>query len=390
MLAIVVLCGTLLAWWLFVVLCSVVRPSPLADVPPADGGTDVPVSILVAVRNEVDRRLTESLRAMLAQRYPSFEIIAVDDHSTDASLRILQRLSASAPTLRLLSADPSHAGKRAALTQAAAVATGSWLLFTDADAILQPDALQRGMRYVREQGVDALSLLPVTRTVSFWEQATLAATSWLVFAGGLPRRCNDDDAPVGLAAAGPYLLVRRSAYEAIGGYGAIEQNVLIDVALVRRLRAAGFRYRYQRSGGCVETRMYRSLGEIWEGFGKNAFTAVGARWPAALASGIGLAALVTLPWLALVGATVALAGGDAAAWPVLALAGTAVIAMLAVQWRGARFMGSRLRPTPLCLAWTGTLLWAAILGYSGWRTTSKRGVYWKARYLPPVNQPARP
>ena len=259
------LAACLALYWGSLILRIVGRPSPLSELPPfvREGASRPSVSVLVAVRNETDRILISSLESLLAQDYPSFEVIAVDDQSEDDSATVMKTLSAKHPRLHVLEAPAGARGKREALAQAAQKAERTWLLFTDADATLKPDALARGMQLVCRERIDGLSLLPKTVTVSFWEQVALAASGWLAYEGLALRRCNDDGAPVGLAAAGPYFLVRREAYRAVGGYEALRENVLLDVSLAKKLRAAGFRYRYFASGGSVETRMYGSLREIW-------------------------------------------------------------------------------------------------------------------------------
>jgi glycosyl transferase family 21 len=215
------------------------------------------------------------------------------------------------------------------------------------------------------------------------QQIALAAIAWLAYEGGALRRCNQDDAPVGLAAAGPYLLVRREAFDAVGGYEAMRQNVLVDVALARRLREAGFRYRYLASGGCVHARMYRSLPEIWRGFAKNAYLALGGRIDAALCAGLALGALVVLPPAL---ALLLLARGELVAGS-LSLA--AYVAMTAGQQRGSVFMGTRVRWLALLLSPFGALLWLAIVAHSAWRTHSRSGIWWKGRSLPVVEPASR-
>lgn len=361
--------------WCGLAARALLAPQPLPDLPLAEASAVAPVvSVLVAVRNEMGRCLDRSLSSQLDQAAGVLEVIAVDDHSEDGSLARLLELGRTSPRLRVERAALEGRGKRAALAQAERGASGSWLLFTDADVVLAPDAVARGLALAQREGLDALSLLPRTRVVSFWEQVALAAISWVVYAPWGLARCNDDRAPVGLAAAGPYLLVRRSAYGAIGGYEEIDQEVLLDVALARRLREAGLRYRYFRSGGCVTTRMYGSLAEIWRGFAKNAFAAVDWRPGRAALSSLGLGA-VALP-LPLVGA--GLARVDVAG---VSFALTAVAAMAVAQSRAASFMGARLRPLPLLLVSLGAALWGGILGFSAWRSLSGRGVAWKGRVV---------
>ena len=336
------LAACLALYWTCLLLRIVSRPDPLPELPPCagEGAARPTVSVLVAVRNETDRILVASLESLLAQNYPSFEVIAVDDHSEDDSAAVMKLMSAKNPRLQVLEAPAGARGKREALAQAAGKAEGRWLLFTDADATLKPDALVRGIALACREGIDGLSLLPKTVTVSFWEQVAMAATAWLVYEGPALRRCNEDGAPVGLAAAGPYFLVRREAYRAVGGFEALRENVLLDVSLARKLRAAGFRYRYFASGGTVETRMYRSLREIWRGFGKNAFVALGSRLHIAFAAASLLVIVVAFPL------PLAIVMGAAGRFTGCAFSIAALAAMIAVQRRAGRFMGTVLGPLP--------------------------------------------
>jgi len=371
------LAAILALYWVSLLVRAVARSAPLPALPPRDGAAGRPmVSILVAVRNEMDRVLGPSLTSMLAQEYPRFEVLAVDDHSEDGSKVLLMALAEGDSRLRVIGAAEGQRGKRAALARGASEARGDWLLFTDADVLLGADALARGIDFALSGRLDGLSLLPKTVAISFWEQAALAATAWLIYEGRVLRRCNEDDSPVGLAAAGPYLLVRRAAYQALGGYEAVPQNVLVDVALARRLRDAGFRYRYLASAGCVEARMYRSIEEIWRGFGKNAFLALGVPLPLAL--------VVVSLYLVVVSAPLPVSlflGLAGSVWGcVLSL--VALAAMASVQHRAARFMGTSLKPLPLLLSSLGGLLWVAIFVHSAVATVSSRAVFWKGRRLP--------
>jgi chlorobactene glucosyltransferase len=379
------LAACLALYWTSLLLRIVARPDPLPELPPrvGDGAESPSVSVLVAVRNETNRVLIASLESLLAQGYPCFEVIAVDDHSEDDSAAVMKALAANDPRLRVFEAPSGARGKREALAHAARTAGGNWLLLTDADATHEPDALARGMALVRRERLDGLSLLPKTVTVSFWEQVALAATGWLVYEGPALRRCNEDAAPVGLAAAGPYFLVRREAYRAVGGFEALRENVLLDVSLARSLRGAGFRYRYFASAGTVETRMYRSVREIWQGFGKNTFVALGGRLHRAFAAASLLVIVVSMP---LPLATIL---GAAGRFTGCALAIAALAAMMAVQSRAGRFMGTLLRPLPLLASALGGLLWAAILVHSAAASRSRRGVFWRGRYFQVTDRPPR-
>lgn len=233
------------------------------------------LSIVVPARNEAEN-VEGCIRSLLAQRLPDFEIIAVDDRSSDRTPQILACLAQAEPRLRVISGAPlpeGWIGKPWALHQGSSQAHGEWLLFTDADSRHEPHAAASTLRYALDHGIDALSLATAQELGSFWERAVLPSILAIVlFAFGTLEELNDPARPDRALANGQYVLVRRAAYEALGGHAALRAQIVEDLEFARRLKRDGrFRLRIVNGSHLVRVRMYRSFGELWEGFTKNVF-----------------------------------------------------------------------------------------------------------------------
>jgi chlorobactene glucosyltransferase len=273
------------------------------DPAPPDAGLPF-LSIVVPARNE-ERQIEPCVRSLLAQAYPNFEVIAVDDQSNDATLAILERLAAADSRLRLVNGvplPPDWVGKPWALIQGARAARGDWLLFTDADTVHDPRAAACAVRYALERHIQFLSLLPTQRFASLAERALLPSILLAIaFAVGSLDAIND---PRRLDAAifnGQYLLCERTAYHAIGSHETVRGSLAEDYDFARAVKRDGrFVSCLADSSDLVRTRMYRSAAEIWQGFTKNLYVGVRQN-PAQAAAGIALfAALSPLPeWLLL-------------------------------------------------------------------------------------------
>ncbi len=246
---------------------------------PAKASRDAPrVSIIVPARNE-ERQIETCVRSLLRQRYPRFDIIVVDDRSQDETPQIVERIAREDARLRLMRGEqlpPNWVGKPWALAQGARAARGRWLLFTDADTEHEPDALASTIAYARKHELGALSILTKQTLISPAERLVLPGILWTIaFATGPLADVNTMRRENALF-NGQYLLARRDAYDAIGGHVAVRGEIAEDLELARRFKADGrFTTALVNANELVRTRMYRSFGEIWEGFVKN--FALGAR-----------------------------------------------------------------------------------------------------------------
>jgi glycosyltransferase involved in cell wall biosynthesis len=226
------------------------------------------VSIIVPARNE-EASLAACLESLVAQTGVAFEIIVVDDHSTDRTREIASRFSERG--VRVIEADslPSEwTGKNNALITGSRVARGEWLLFTDADTVHLPGSLVRALAEARDNHVDMLSYSPEQIVATFWEKAVLPVV-FAELARQYPPAKVSDPASTTAAANGQFILIRRAAYDAVGGHAAVAGNLLEDVALAQNVKRSGYKLRFRYAADAVRTRMYRNFSQLQEGWTKN-------------------------------------------------------------------------------------------------------------------------
>ncbi|MBI3078842.1 MAG: glycosyltransferase [Deltaproteobacteria bacterium] len=335
------------------------------------------VSILIPARNEA-ATLGPCLRSLLAQTVPAREILVVDDQSTDGTGAVAGAMAARHPQIRCLRVEElpeGWGGKNHALALGAAKASGEWLLFTDADTQHAPEALAQTLAYSCHQGLALCSLTGRQRCESFWEHAVQPVVyAFLDFRFSL-KRIRDPACP-DAAANGQYLLVRREAYERAGGHAALRGDLLEDVALARRAKALGYRIGLVRAPELVATRMYTSLGGLWEGWTRNLLLLAGGRVGAAVEIAAWLLGLSVVPFVA--GGTLLIGVGTGAAPPAAGvIAGLACAAILAQEAGLRRLRGYA--PGWAVLQPLGALAVLAILVRSTWRGLLGLGVTWKGR-----------
>jgi len=221
---------------------------------------------MVPARNE-ETCLGACLESLVAQTGVAFEIIVVDDHSTDRTREIAQ----SFPGVRVLGAGPlpeGWTGKNNAVTAGAREARGQWILFTDADTVHLPGSLARALAEAKARQVDLLSYSPEQIVESFWEKSVMPVIFAELASAYRPSEVSDPKSSAA-AANGQYLLIKRVTYDAIGGHAAIASSFLEDVALALAVKQSGKRIFFRYGGDQVRTRMYRSLDQLREGWTKN-------------------------------------------------------------------------------------------------------------------------
>ena len=261
-----------LAWALpFAGVVPLAKRSPdLALAPSVDG---IPVSIIIPARNE-SAIIETVVRSILASQYTSFELLVVDDRSTDDTAAKVAAIAATEPRLRLIDGAELPAGwlgKPWACHQGAAAATGRYLLFTDADTEHAPALLGHAIGAMERDGPDLLTLITHQRCVTFWERIIMPQILVPLGFRYPPSRVNRATKPHQLVANGQFILVRRTAYDEIGGHAAVQGEVVEDLALAQTFLRAGKRLRLMFGDTLIATRMYRTLGELVEGWSKNLY-----------------------------------------------------------------------------------------------------------------------
>jgi len=228
------------------------------------------VSIVIPARNE-ERAIGASLDAALKLDYPRFEVVVVDDCSTDGTAAEIQA-RAHDGRLTPVSGEPpppGWLGKPHALAMGASKARGDWLLFMDADVRLDPRTLRDAVSYVEQKRLDHLALFPHFERLGFWEEVLvpfIAQSGFSYIPSFLARSPRLRRVALG---AGAFNFVRRAAYHAVGGHEAIKASVVDDVRLAMELKRAGFRSLLEMGDHLVRLRMYHGRAEFVRGFTKN-------------------------------------------------------------------------------------------------------------------------
>lgn len=224
------------------------------------------VSVIVPARNE-EASLGACLQSLVAQEHVSFELIVVDDASSDQTRAIAEQFAG----VTILDAPPlpaGHIGKNNALAAGAAKAAGHWFLFTDADTVHAPGSLALSLGEAEKRGVSLLSYSPKQEVEGFLERAVMPVIFAELATTYRPSQVSDPKSAAA-AANGQYLLVEREAYEAVGGHAAIASSILEDVALARAIKRSGRKVFFRYGGEVVRARMYRSFAQLREGWTKN-------------------------------------------------------------------------------------------------------------------------
>lgn len=234
-------------------------------------GDDAPfLSVLVAAKDEAGN-IETCLRTLLAQDYPRFEVIAVNDRSDDDTLGIIERLAGRDERLRCIDVDElpdGWCGKNHAMARAAAEARGEWLCMTDADCRYDSSrALSVAMRYAHDVHTDLLSILPNLEMHSFWERVIQPVCSGVMMTWCPPARGNSPDKPNAYA-NGAFMMMRKEVYDGIGGHQAVRNQVNEDMHLADLLKRDGKRLHVVRNEGLYAVRMYESLGEMFRGWSR--------------------------------------------------------------------------------------------------------------------------
>ncbi len=347
------------------------------------------VSVLVPARNEA-RRIAPCLRSLLAQDYPNYEIVVLDDHSEDDTARVVLDLGLSrekTSVRRLVEGRPLPAGwvgKNWACHQLAAEARGEYLLYTDADTVHTPGALGACVGHAIDTRASLLSAWPRQETGTWSEKAVIPLV-YVLLLGALPhrvlhrlqrypqyaRRMSARGLATLGAANGQFILFHREAYERIGGHAAVRDHLVEDVALGRLVAARtaeGMRLVNCDGSRLVRCRMYTSFAEVWEGFTKNlraAFAESAATfWMFGVLQAVGLVlpfVWACLPWVS-------------GRWwwlPVLQVGWLyGLRAALAMRF-GTSWTGVWLHPVGQALS--------LLIGLNSWRLSTQRGVTWKGR-----------
>ena len=332
------------------------------------------ISIIVPARNE-EADIVESLQSLLALEYDNYEVIAVNDRSTDRTCELMELVAASPAAHGLLgvvhvSELPSQwLGKTHAMWTAACQATGEWLLFTDADVTFRPDSLRRVMAYAESEQADHVVLFPQITMKKPGERMMVAFFQTLFVFGHRPWKTADPKAADHMG-VGAFNLVRRSVYESIGTYERLRLDVLDDMKLGKVVKNAGFRQRNVFGRNLISLHWARGAMGMVHNLTKNFFAVLSFQWWRVMASCFGLAFLNLLPFAGM---------WYSHGWMRLPYA-IALLSMFGIYTGMSR--RSPIPPYYLLLHPISTSLFLYILLRSMYLTLSHGGVVWRGTKYP--------
>ncbi len=392
--------GTILAlaWVSRIVEAALGMPSvadvsrPEWDRNPVAASGNPRVSIIVPARNE-EETIEQALNTLLALDYDNYEVIAVNDRSTDGTGAIMERVAGNSQPGKLQNQNPHPVppkngetrvghpltsrlrvvhhrelpagwlGKTHAMWTATNQASGDWLLFTDADVLFKPDSLRRALAYAEVEKADHVVLFPRMIMKRPGEYMMLAFFQTMFMFGHRPWKVADPKARDHMG-VGAFNLVRRSTYEAVGTYERLRMEVVDDMKLGKVIKNAGFAQRNVFGGDLISIRWAQGAMGVVDNLTKNFFAVLSFQWWRTLLSAFGLAFINLGPFLG-----VWLSHGWARVPYALAL-GSMFLIYMGMSWRSGvppyyfllhpvstvLFIYTLLRSMALTL-WNGGIVW---------------------------------
>ena len=278
------------------------RVADIAQPEWADANASFPrVSIIVPAKDE-EGTIAGVLRGLLALDYPDYEVLAVDDRSTDKTGERMDEVAAAASAagrlkvLHIAELPERWLGKTHAMWAAAQEATGDWLLFTDADVFFRPDTLRRTLAYAESERADHLVVFPTLVMKSPGERMMIAFFQTLFAFGHRPWKVADPKAKDHLG-VGAFNLIRREAYEKIGTYKALRMEVLDDMKLGKVVKVGGLAQRVVFGEGLLSIHWAKGALGVVNNFTKNFFAVMSFQWWRTVATAVALLFLNLMPFV---------------------------------------------------------------------------------------------
>jgi chlorobactene glucosyltransferase len=345
------------------------------------------ISILIPCRNEA-AVVTQVLESALSQKFASFEIIVLDDHSEDTTFSLVERYTKLYPDKVFLHAGKERPkgwlGKTWACQQLGELATGDLLLFIDADTRLLPGMLRSVAAEFASQGSGMLTVWP-DQLLQSWSEKLILPMVYHTLLAYLPHMYTKRDPywlpkpfaavfrPLFAAACGQCIAFDALLYRQMGGHHIAQNDIVEDVVLARKVRQLGYPVRMYHGLEAIQCRMYTRHEEIFQGFRKNFFAGFGYHYPLFVSAAIMHLVMYILPYPLFVWSWVhqefslSLVWGLAIGLPILER-------LILHQW---------MRWSPLwALTHLVGVLWFQVLGLRVvYDRLFSKGVYWKGRNI---------
>lgn len=373
-------------------LCRVLRQNRLYESLRSDGALadfDFPtVAVIVPARNEA-LNIATCLDSLLDQSYPrgKLEIIAIDDNSTDGTAAIIRERAARENRIKLLPAGAlpaGWAGKPHACWIGALATKAEWLCFVDADTEAGPELLRSAVRACRDRGYDLLSLSPFQQLTHFFDRLVIPLGFLAVAASMDHARANRS--PTEISVNGQFILIRAERYFAVGGHSSARDQICEDTALARSVTSLGLRVGLLGSETLMRTRMYRTAGELWEGFAKNVSQTFGGPARTSIIAILSLVLGWSTPLVPVWAVADAIERPHALEIAAASIALSTAAVVISIQIALARHF--RIPPWYALLFPLGCSI-GALLAIDGVLRTARGRVHWKGRVYPARSRAGR-
>jgi hypothetical protein len=329
------------------------------------------VSVIIPARNE-ERHLEGALRSVLALDYDPFEVLVIDDRSTDRTAEILAHVADEYPRLQVITVKelpPGWLGKNHEAWTGSQAASGELLLFTDADVMMEPSSLRRAVAYLEGRGLDHLAISPQIHSPGPLVSSLVGCFTLNFSFYAIPWKARDPRSSRSIG-VGAFNLIRREVYQAIGTHAALPSNPIDDMRVGKLVKRKGYRQDMLFGRGLIGIEWYASVQELVQGLQKNAFAGAFYRVEVVLAGTLAALAFHVAPFFGLA-LIPALSG-----W--FSLVAVAILLWLASD-------NARCHGLP---RWCGIVFPAAslVLVYAVWRamvlTLWNGGILWRGTFYP--------
>jgi cellulose synthase/poly-beta-1,6-N-acetylglucosamine synthase-like glycosyltransferase len=343
---------------------------PEWDVAVAEGVVPAPrVTVVVPARNEEDG-VGQCLSSLLEMDYPNYEVIAVNDRSSDSTGEIMDRIAetdAGKKQLKVIHVAElplRWLGKTHAMWSAAAQATGEWILFTDGDVVYRADTMRRAVGYAEQSRADHLVLFPTMIMKSVGERMMIGFFQAMFVFGNRPWKVADPDA-FDFLGVGAFNMIRKSAYEKIGTYEAMRLEVIDDLWLGKAVKENRLAQRIVFGNGLISLHWAKGAMGVVGNLTKNFFALMRFKWWIAVLAMIGLAYFNIAPFIGVL---------VAPGWSKLGYA-VALVAIAGLY--GGMSRKSNVSPMYFFAHPVGAVLVIYTLMKSTWLVLSQGGVTWR-------------
>jgi len=336
------------------------------------------VTIIVTARNE-EQMIRSCLDSLLNQNYSNYEILVVDDSSTDSTPEIVNKLAADHPVLRLAPAGPKPegwVGKSWPCWRGFQEARGEYLLFVDADSVFRSNAVAKSVLYAEEHDIDLFSLAPRVKFRGIWAMAVLPLITGAINLLYPLKKVNDKKSKRAYV-FGTYFLIRTEIYRVTGGHSRVREQLVEDAALAQLVKSAGYHLRVERGAELIETEWEDDRKAIFQGLERVASSSIKRYGMVSVLNAILLFFLIVYPVVFVLG-DLAARSFSAFFSAGLFFSALNILLFLAITSREIKAISGRAGPE-IFLYLLGGLIFITAIITTSFKVATGKDLYWKGQ-----------